>query len=229
MTWPTHIGDRYLTGHEARLIRKAVDFMHDDIAVEFDGGSDEDEIPYGVPEFDQLTPAQKLAVLAHVTHHLLEPTEPTPVPTALTAGTVAAIFSTVDRLVTSEIALYDEFRDDRDIRAMFDMHAWRKAVLDVARENGYEPGELPSVNDRDDDAWQTVLDSIISRVLSNNDYMKAAKVLDASPEAAQHYREKHGIDQEYFVSVAPDPKGSELQAIREQLRALCRDKAHDAE
>jgi hypothetical protein len=228
MTWPTDIGDRYLTGHEARLVRKAVDYMHDDIAAEFDGGTDEDEMPYGIPEFDQLTPAQKLATLAQVMHHLLEPTEPTPVLTALTAGAVAAIFSAVDRMVTSEIAADDEFRHDRDMRSLFILHYWRTLVLNVARENGWDPRDLPSVKNRDYDVWDRVLDSIIGRVLPNDDHMKAAKVLDASPEAAQRYREQHGIEEEYFVTVAPDPKDSELQAIRERLRALCEDEGHDA-
>lgn len=229
MTWPTDIGERYLTGQEARLIRKAVDSMHDAVAAELDGGSDEDDIPYGIPEFDQLTPAQKLAMLTEVTHHLLEPTEPTPVPTSLMAGTVAAIFSAVDGMVTSEIAADDQLRRDPDVGSLLNLHYWRTLVLDVAHENGWGPGDLPSVKSGDYDAWYRVLDSIISRVLPNNNYTKAPDVLDASPEAAQRYREEHGIEEEYFVSVAPDPKGSELQTIREVLRALCRDDAHDVE
>lgn len=229
MTWPTDIGDRYLTGHEARLVRKAVHYMHEKLTAELEGDGDDDDIPYGVPEFDRLTPAQKLAMLEHVTHHLLKPSEAMPVLTALTAATVAAIFSFVDGMVTSEIAFEDEFRHDRDMGAIFNLHYWRTLVLDVARENGCDPRDLPSLKNRDYDAWCRVLGSIISRVLKNDDYMKADKVLDASPEAAERYRAKHGIDKEYFVSVASDPKESELWAIRKRLKALCQDDDQDTE
>ena len=229
MTWSTEIGDRFLTGHEARLVRKAVDCMHDKIVAELDGTDDKDDVmPYGVPEFDRLTPAQKLATLEHVACHLLTPTERTPGLTALTAGTVAAIFSTVGEMVTSEVTLDVELRRERDVRGMFDMHFWRKLLFDVAHETGCDPREVPSVQSRDYDDWDGVLDSIIGRVLQNDNYMKADKVLDAAPEAAQRYREKHGIEESYFISIASDPNGAELKVIRERLRALCQDDGDDA-
>lgn len=135
----------------------------------------------------------------------------------------------MDGIVTTEIVAERESKRDQDLSAVVDMHYWRKLLLDVGRENGCDPRDLPAVTSRDYDEWYSVLDSIIGRVLPNDDYMKAANLLDASPEAAQRYREKHGIEEEYFISVAPDPKDSELQAIRELLRALCRDEAHDTE
>ena len=60
------------------------------------------------------------------------------------------------------------------------------------------------------------------RVLWDDDYLDTEAILDATPDSARRYRGKLGIKRDYFISVAPDPKESDIPAIRERLRALCR-------
>lgn len=223
MTWHTELGDRCLTGPEATLFRRIVGYMHDSIGGELEGDTEKTE--YGVPLFDELTPAQKLALLEQVLRQLLEPTEAPPKLNAMNEGAIAAIYSAVNKMVTTEI----ELGRDRDFKDLCDVYYWRRLLLKVASADDADSGDLPTAKCRDFSEWDSVLDAITSRVLWDDDYLDAEAVLDATPEAAQHHRDKLGIENDYFIAVAPDPKEAELPAIRERLRALCRDEHDESE
>jgi hypothetical protein len=105
----------------------------------------------------------------------------------------------------------------------FDTQHWRKLVLDVALADGSPSSELPAASCRDEGEWECLLDSIAMRVLWDDDYMDTEAVLDATPDSARRYRRKLGIERDYFIAVAPDPKEADISAIRERLRQLCRD------
>lgn len=221
MTWHTEIGDRCLTGPEARLVREIVDYMHDEIAVDLDAAleADDDGVEYGVTEFDKLKPPQKLALLEQVLRQMLNPTDAPPTLNVINESAIAAMYAAVGERVAYEI----DMESDADEPGSFDPCHWRKLLLDVARTDESDPSELPTARCRDEDEWECVLESIKMRVLWDDDYMDAESVLDATPQSARRHRRKLGIDHDYYIAVAPDPKESELPAIRERLRALCRD------
>ena len=131
MTWHTEIGDRCLAGPEARLIREIVGYMVDMITAELDYG-DDDGLDYGIPVFDKLAPAQKLALLEQVLRQLLTPTPKTPELTSMNEGAIAAIYAAVGQMVVSEI----EMESDPEEMGAFDTQHWRKLVLDVALADG---------------------------------------------------------------------------------------------
>lgn len=219
MTWHTDLGDRCLTGPEARLVREIVAYMDDTIAAELDFGGDDDGIKYGIRVFDKLTPAQKLALIEQVLRQLLTPTDKPPELTAMNEGAVAAIFAAVGQMIVWEIDVEPELEEMDD----GDPQHWRKLLLDVVRADGWPPSELPAATCRDVGEWECLLDAVSMRVLWDDDYMDTEEVLDATPDSARRYRRKLGIERDYFIAVAPDPKESEIPTIRERLRALCRD------
>ena len=95
--WHTSRGDRTLSGDEAELIGHGVDTLVDALVTHIDDDeSDETTLAgdchCGIPLFDDLTPAQRIALLHDVTAHLLTPTE-SPLPLSAHAeAAVAAIF-----------------------------------------------------------------------------------------------------------------------------------------
>ncbi|NQW46376.1 MAG: hypothetical protein HQ464_01260 [Planctomycetes bacterium] len=220
MTWHTELGDRCLTGPEARLVREIVDYMHDEIAVDLDSAleADDDGVEYGVTEFDKLKPPQKLALLEQVLRQMINATDAPPTLNVMNESAIAAMYVAVGERVAYEI----DMESDVDEPGSFDPYHWRKLLLDVARTDESDPGELPTARCRDEDEWECLLDSISMRVLWDDDCMDSEVVLDATPDSADHYRWKFGIELDYFVAVAPDPKESEAAALRERLRALCR-------
>lgn len=222
MTWHTELGDRCLTGPEARLVREIVDYMHHMIASELDFAPDGDGIAYGIPVFDKLTPPQKLALLEQVLRQMLTATAKPPTLTAMNEGAIAAIYAAVGEVILSELEMASDINETESV----DPYYWRKQLLDVARAGGSDPGELPAATCNDESEWECLLDSISMRVLWDDDYMDTESVLDATPDSARRYRSKLGIDRDYFIAVAPDPKESDLPAIRERLRSLCRDAAY---
>lgn len=219
MTWHTEIGDRCLTGLEARLIREIVGYMDDIIAGELEYDGDNNGLDYGIPVFDKLAPAQKLALLEEVLRQLLNPTEKIHELTAMNEGAIAAIYAAVGQMVVSEI----EMESDLEDMGLVDAQHWRKLLLDVVQADACPSSELPAATCRDEGEWECLLDSIAMRVLWDDDYMDADALLDATPDSTRRYRRKLGIERDYFIAVAPDPKESEIPAIRERLRALCSD------
>lgn len=220
MTWHTTLGDRCLVGPEAQLVREIVDYMHDIIGCTLDVTLDGDDeiVEYGVPEFDKLTPPQKIALLEQVLRQMLTATEAPPALNVINESAIAAIYEAIRQMVLSEI----ELESNHNEPGTFDPHHWRKLLLEVARADADDSTELPDATCGDEEEWGLILDSITMRVLWDDDYMDAEAVLDATPQSARRHRRKLGIKGDYFIAVAPDPKESDLPAIRERLRALCR-------
>jgi hypothetical protein len=220
MTWHTELGDRCLMGPEARLVREIVDYMHDMIGCMLDVTLDGDDevVEYGVPEFDKLSPPQKIALLEQVLRQMLTATEAPPALNVINESAIAAMYEAIGEMVLSEIEMESEFNESGPL----DPHHWRKLLLDVARADVRDSTELPDATCRDEDEWESILESVTMRVLWDDDYMDAEAVLDATPQSARRHRRKRGIDNDYYIAVAPDPSESELPIIRERLKALCR-------
>jgi len=242
MSWKTCVGDRCLAGPEADLVRETVDWMHDDIVAGLE--HQVAGIPYGIPVFDQLSPTQKLAILEKVLRNLITPT-PTPPPlTAVNEGAVAAIYAAMVRLAEIEFDTEGapEDHDDDAVKAWrgddpghdkfwadeppSNLYEWRKNLLAVAAAvcEGEGEVEFPEPSCRDLREWEFLVELLSARVLWDADYLEADLMLDARPSNARGIRQTLGIDRDYFVAIPPDPKDSEIPAIRKRLHALCRGK-----
>ncbi len=96
--WWTPDGERVLQGAEAGLFRAAlatiVDMFRED---------EEGLWRFNAPPFDELHPAQKLALLAQVGSSLLREETPAPDLTAVTEATVGAIYEVIRLMVEWEI------------------------------------------------------------------------------------------------------------------------------
>ncbi len=216
MTWHASTGDRCLTESESRLLREAVDFMHDMIASEVEDGGDVST--YDIPEFDNLTAGQKIALLEQVLRQLVTVTETLPKLTAVNESAIAAMYAAVGEMVGCEIDM-QSFPDDVDES---EPSFWRNLLLDVVRDDEGDLGELPAPDGSDMDEWEYLLDVVRSRILWDIDFMGVETVLDVVPPIAHQHREMLGIERDYFIAVPPDPKESELPGLRQRLRELCR-------
>src|SRR4051812_19872002 len=98
--WWTAEDERVLTGAEWDLFRLGLSTLWDDVEM-----SDDDEEPRttGVAVFDNLRKPERLALLAHVARGLHDEGEPCPDLTALSEGTVAAVFAQLRYLIAIEI------------------------------------------------------------------------------------------------------------------------------
>src|SRR5215218_5415786 len=90
--WRTQIGSRVLAGAEWSLFREGVDTLWDQVE---DAFRDPDIFETGVAVFDRLQPNQRLAAIAWVAKALHDETEPTPALSAVSEGTVAAVFAVI--------------------------------------------------------------------------------------------------------------------------------------
>ncbi len=98
--WWTSQGERVLNGAEWDLFREGLSCLWDDIEM-----SEEEDGPgtTGLSVFDVLAKAERLALLASVARGLTDEDEPCPDLTALTEGTIAAIFAHTLYLIEVEI------------------------------------------------------------------------------------------------------------------------------
>ena len=88
--WWTSEGERVLQGAEWELFREGLSSLWDDVEA-----AEEEDGPgtTGIALFDELSKAERLALLASVARGLTDEGEPCPELTALSEGTVAAIFA----------------------------------------------------------------------------------------------------------------------------------------
>lgn len=207
MTWRTQIGERTLKGAEANLIREALATMVDMVEEEIRGYADQWE--FDVPLFDQLPPTARLAILAQVGWALLRETETYPPLTAINEATVAAIFERIKELIQFEVDSEGEMEDPFN---------WRRDVLAVYQEIGDD--DLPSVECRDMEEWDLLVQVLSDRILWDEDFNDAVLYVDKPPEHAQFLKEAMMIDDDYFTAVPPDPREADLPRIREIIRDL---------
>ena len=117
--WWTPEGERVLRGAEGCLFAECV---HDLVL-----GSllrEDEDFGVGIQVFDRLSSGQKISALLLVTNALLRTDVPHPDLTALTEGTVAAVYRHLRNNVEAEIVL--------------DFISWRRAILRALREKGGE-------------------------------------------------------------------------------------------
>jgi hypothetical protein len=226
MTWKTQSGHRYAVGAEAKLIRDAIAYVHE--AIEQELSDPEEWWPFQVPVFDKLSPTAKLAILADLSEALLSETA-IPSLTAITEGTVAAIYDAVRQLVTIECD-YQKEESETDISMP---PFYRSLVLEIAESNGPhkpdpedddpDPEEiLPSPRCTDMSEWEWVIECIADRFLWDDDFLMTDEMLDAPPDVARKRRDRLGITRKYFLDDAPDPEAVDVAAARNRLKQLMR-------
>jgi hypothetical protein len=210
--WRSRLGERILKGAEWNLFREGLSVLWDSVEESFD---DPDLCFTGVPIFDRLEPAQKLATLEVVGSALCNEDVACPELTAISEGTFAAVFGAIRQWIEMEIDYQREgFQDD-------DPLPFRELVLASAREDASSEN-LPEPSSLDLEVWEDLLDALMDRVLwEDRDFEEEHLFLDSNPELGALLKEQLGIADEYFTAVAPDPKPSEIDSIRESLGRLC--------
>ena len=103
--WCTTEVERALSGAEWALFREGLSCLWDDVEV-----SEDEDGPgtTGIAVFDALPKAERLALLASAAKGLMDEDAPCPDLTALTEGTVAAIFAHFSYLIEVEIENQEE-------------------------------------------------------------------------------------------------------------------------
>lgn len=239
--WHTSRGDRTLQGAEAELVCTAIDMMIDALSIhledEFDEGGTICES--GVPFYDAFSASQRIGLLHDVATHLLIPTEQPLELSAALEATVAAIFVDIRDQVAIEIdfpAIQFEpsYRSGDDLIGEGDPF-WRRLVLaayqSLLRSDSLsdscpdlESIELPDATCPDIERWNSLVESLADAILWDRDFEMADIFLDADPGVSQQRRRLLGISEDYFTSVAPDPRPSDVVQLVSQTRRIVRQK-----
>jgi hypothetical protein len=230
--WHTSRGDRTLRGSEAALVGNAIDTMIDTLMLHFDIDSDVDldcqdlhdpNCDSGISVYDAFSPPQRIGLLHEVAQYLLRETdEALPLSAALEA-TIAAIFVEVRDQVAIEISLFGSRIDEGQTN-------WRQLVLDayqsvrLSEDDGSDEHRLPYPGCVDVEQWDGLVESLTDAVLWDRDFEMADTFLDIDPGVSQQRRQLLGINDEYFTTVAPDPRPRELEHLISATRDIVRAK-----
>lgn len=234
--WPTSGGERTLTGSEAVLVANAIETMLDLMLdyLEWDDVSGEEPISAalhtGISVYDALSIGQRVAVLHQAARHLLTPL-PLPIEnlSAVVDATIAAIYCEVRDRIEIEVDFFSG-QDEPVISPNGEGTSpvqWRRWVLDTCRET-LGPGEWDeSLSDTAIarlplKRWEEWIDGLVSAILWDRDFEFADSFLDANPDSARIRRRALGIEDDYFVSPAPDPTPAQLTRLIAQTRQLVR-------
>ncbi len=232
MSWQTPDGDRYLTGHEATLVRETLACVVDHISEDIRFG-DGDRWEFGVVLFDELTPSQQVIMVKAIAEHLLTKTNKTLELTATNEAAVYAIFQTLAVQIEVEV-------DTENDKPMNDSWRcfWRRLTLNAYRESFSEDDADDFVDDDPEDPWmtpqselsanlpqwQSLTESLADRILWDRDFEMAGRFLDEEPAKAALLKQMMGIETDYYASIAPDPKPGEVQNILKSIRQLTHQK-----
>ncbi|MEQ9409088.1 MAG: hypothetical protein RIK87_15235 [Fuerstiella sp.] len=203
--WHTSEGDRVLTGAEAGLFKAALTELVEQVKCEANDG----DPGYSIALFHDLTWSQRLAVLEHVTSHLLLPTMPSPKLTAVSEAAIGTVFEYISLQIDREM-------DDQPAGA-----SWRQQVLDACQECFPESlteneTAISSPHDEDEadfprschcdrrDLWHHLVELLADRILWDRDYEMLSEFMDEPPEKAAMMKQIMGIDDDYFASAADD-------------------------
>jgi hypothetical protein len=200
--WRTELGVRILKGAEARVFAEALAGLLDEAIM---GALDDYEL--GVRCFDDLTYGQKISVLAIIGNGLLREDVPPVELTAVVEGAIAAVF----KHLTYEI-IYDI--DEPDCP-----RPWRKWVVAARQEMDGE--DIPPVNCKDIDRWETEVEELADRILWDADYEDAELYIDFPPDKSKELRDCDGIPDKYFIAIADDLSDEEAKAQIKELQNLC--------
>jgi hypothetical protein len=225
--WRTQEGNRILEGAEWRVFREAMSTLWEEVEEVID--LDEPAlIATGVKEFATLGPGQQLALLASVGTALSDRATKAPKLTWLNEATAAAVFDSMIRWVRLEIDLEDLGTHFRSliVEVCHELAAEHNAAYgvpdpDPEAEEGTVWHYPPEAESKDDEAWESIVESLAERVLWDGDYAMSAEFIDLPPEAARAKARMLRIDPGYFRDIPPDPTDAELATIRGTLARLC--------
>jgi len=173
--------------------------------------------------FDDLQHNQKIAVLLGVSKALLRDNVPPPPLTAINEAAVAGVYRNMFDRLAEEIdpiaaRILGVPFDEVDEANVGEDPSWRTLVLDACRAaNDME--DLPRVENTDEEEWALLIDCLRGRILWDEDW-EMVEQLDAVPEVRQTTNEEMGIDEDYFVSVPPDPTDEEASQMIRELQFL---------
>ena len=179
--WHSLDGDRILTSGEWWLVQASLELTWDaiDTATEDDGDQD----ATGVRVFDDLQPGQQIGLLALVGKALTDPNMPSPLLSAATEGTLAAIFAMLRGWLDVELDAGEQI-------------AIRQLIL-VAVGNDERDYPLPIVTNPDGDEWKILLEEVEDRLLWDADFEMGDVFLDLPSDAGKGQMRLHGIDPDY--------------------------------
>lgn len=211
--WLLSDTERVLTKEEWACIRIGLESLIDYIADDPDGQCGLSTT--GVEVFDRLSATQKLAILADTCEAMQSPEVAAPKLTAISEGTVAALLQSFWNQLIMELDMSDDIDDE------YPLLECRRSLLaafeDEQDAECYE--ELPDESESDSDLWHTFFSIFESRFLADTDY-EMSSLLDAPVERAEELKAIMGIDDEYFVAVAPDPTERQMHKVKQKLARL---------
>jgi len=229
--WHTSRGDRTLSGEEASLVGTSIDTMIDALLVHID---EEFEDPRAVCEsgigvYDRFTASQRIGLLHDVAEYLLTETSAALPLSAALEATIAAIFVEVRDQVAIEI----DFLSAQSSHA--DKPTWRQKVLAAYQAVAGDPNSDPDGGDAIEDdlpeetcedihAWEYLVDRLADAILWDRDFEMADGFLDVDPGVSHQRRRLLGINDDYFTSVAPDPRPGEIFRLISKTRDIVRGK-----
>lgn len=73
--------------------------------------------------------------------------------------------------------------------------------------------------------WEMVAEGLADRVLWDRDFEMAEEFLDLAPAQATVMKRMMGIDNDYFVCVAPDSRASDIAIVRRHLQQITNHKS----
>jgi hypothetical protein len=148
--------------------------------------------------------------------------EPCPDRTALTEGTVAAIFAHILYLIEVEIELQEEAMASgrpRRVRS----RTLRNMVLAAADQAGIDRGpHRAGSGSHALEEWSDLIDALRDRILwDDRDYLAGDAFLDLDPAVGDALKEQLGIEDDYYSAAPVEPTPVELEQIRATLRRIC--------
>jgi hypothetical protein len=225
--WHTSRGDRTLAGQEALLISGAIEIMVAALLDHLDEDLDDTapDCETGIVVYDHCTPAQRIALLHQTARYLLTETDEVLPLSALTDATVAAIFVEIRDQLAIEIGFAADGGEDSQQTWRRRVWAAHQSVFDDCRED--EAEELPinfGPESEDLSCWEQLVSELADSILWDRDFEMADGFLDADPGVSQQRRRLLGIDDSYFMAVAPDPHPEEAMRLASRTRDIVRSK-----
>ena len=211
--WRTPDGDRVLTEPEWALFAAGVDLLWDWIESDIDTGDDNANL--GLVAFDRLTPEQKLVMLADVADALRTISVSMPCHTASNEATIAAVLTVIHEELECEL----EMAADEEMAPSTSI---RQILLSCCSAADDHEDPLPDVSEEDLGAWDMLLEEVRDRILWDCDFESSNDLMDLPPDAARHVRQLVGIDEEYDLTIPPDPDDNAMVAARQKLTELIR-------
>lgn len=209
--WHMQDGRRVLYPGEWKLIRRAALTLLEMIESDIRLGKRARKV--GVSAFDRLTYQQKTVLLWQVVNALHDPLVPEMPLTSINESVVAALFKMMHELLILDFAFQPPDKPGAQLQ-------YRKVILEAAKESNEPFKKAPLLLSTELQEWAQVLIEIEERILWDADYELEEVFLDLPPEQAKLQKDSFGIDQDYFVGVAPEPSESEYAAARSKLHEL---------